>query len=259
MTEGALLALLQPFNPVLAEHPRLTQLRADARPQMSLDSRGIATIPISGSLMRKPSLWETWSGRAEDTDALTSLVHQAANDSNVSGILLAVDSPGGMFNGGLELADAVRSARMRKPVVSHVSGLGASLAYMVASQSDAIVASPSASVGSIGVIAAHADMTQFFADMGVKLEIFRSAGADLKAPGIYGTSLTDSQRESIQSSVDKVGQIFASTVTRARPKAKLEGLRGRTFLADDAADLGLIDYAGNDSFAKAIAMNRKMV
>ena len=49
---------------------------------------------------------------------------------------------------------------------------------------------------------------------GVKWDVFRSKGADLKAPGAYNTELTAEQREDIQTGVDKVANIFTNTVLR---------------------------------------------
>jgi signal peptide peptidase SppA len=258
MTEAAIIALLQPVPPSMAESAWRRSVRNEFRPNVKVDNQGIATIAITGALMRSPSLYELFTGNAEDTDHVREAVNAVAGDSNVRGIVLAIDSPGGMFNGGPELADAVRAARHQKPVVAHVSGMAASLAYMIASEAHQIVASPSASVGSIGAIAAHVDISGMLGQFGVKVEVFRSAGADLKAPGVYGTTLTEAQRETFQSTVDKVGSIFTGRVTQARPKARIAGLRGKMFLGDEAADLGLIDWAGDAALARALAITRKM-
>lgn len=257
MLDAALVALLQPGpEPMAAEHPSYRELRQDMRPRMSVDSKGIATVPVQGALARNPSVRELAAGRVEDTDAIRGMIDTAAADSNISGIVLAIDSPGGFFTGGPELADSVAAARIRKPVVAHVQGMAASLGYMIASQADLIVASPSASVGSIGAIAAHADLTKFWEQLGVQWDVFRSQGADLKAPGAYNTALTDSQRENIQTSVDQVAGVFTKTVQRSRPGARLEGLRGRMFMGHEAADLGLLDWMGPESLAKGLILAR---
>jgi signal peptide peptidase SppA len=252
MSEAALLALLH--SPSLAESPWRADYRREFAPKMSIDGEGIATVPVQGALARKPSIWELATGRVEDTDAIRNLIDQAAASSDIRGIMLAVDSPGGFFQGGPELAASVREANIRKPVVAHVAGMGASLAYLVASQASAIVASPSASVGSIGVIAMHADMTGLYEQLGIKLEVFRNTAGTLKAPGAYGTSLTDEQRTHIQSGVDAVHKIFVDTVKAARPQVKTGSMKGQTFMGNEAADLGLIDWAGNTSLAKALIL-----
>lgn len=259
MTEGAIIALLQPVPLSMAEAAWRRALRNEFKPSVKVDTQGIATIAISGALMRSPTLYELYAGNAEDTDHVREAVNTVAADPNIRGIVLAIDSPGGMFNGGPELADAVRAARHEKPVVAHVSGMAASLAYMIAAEASQIVASPSASVGSIGAIAAHVDISGLLAQHGVRVEVFRSAGADLKAPGIYGTSLTDAQRETLQSTVDKVGTIFTARVMQARPKARIAGLRGKMFFGDEASDLGLIDWAGEAPLARALAVTRRMI
>lgn len=250
MLDAALITLLEPLT---AEAPFFKELRQEFRPKMFVDGRGLATIPVEGALARKPSLYELAYGRVEDTDSIRALVDDAAGDSNIRGIIMAIDSPGGFFTGGLELANSVAAARTQKPVVAYVRGMAASLGYMIASQADTIVASPSASVGSIGAIAAHADLSGFWTKLGIKWDVFRSQGADLKAPGAYNTALTPEQREDIQGGVDRVADIFTKTVQRNRSKAQLSGLRGKMFMGDEAADLGLLDWVGGENLAQALA------
>jgi signal peptide peptidase SppA len=252
MSEAALFALLH--SPSMAEPRWRASMRREMAPKMSIDDDGIATVPVQGTLARKPSLWEMMTGAVEDTDSIRGLIDQAAASSDIRGILLSVDSPGGFFQGGPELAASVRDARQVKPVVAHVSGMGASLAYLVASQADAIVASPSASVGSIGVIGMHADMTGLYERFGIKLEVFRNTTGTLKAAGAFGTSLTDEQRAHIQTGMDSLYKTFVDTVKTARPQVKTDSMKGQTFMGDQAADLGLIDWSGNTTLAKALIL-----
>jgi ClpP class serine protease len=97
-----------------------------------------------------------------------------------------------------ELAAAVASLNEDKPVYAFSSGLMASAAYWIASQARAIYATPSAQVGSIGVVQAVVDDSGALDRDGIKVEVF-SVGK-YKAMGAPGTSLTDDQRDLMQPS-----------------------------------------------------------
>ena len=66
------------------------------------------------------------------------------------------------MNGTPELAQAVADASRDKFVYAFSAGQMCSAAYWVASQCDAIYATPSARVGSIGVILPFVDDTEAF-------------------------------------------------------------------------------------------------
>ena len=80
---------------------------------------------------------------------------------------------------------AVRRASETKPVVTSVGDMCASGAYMVASQTDEIIASPGSTVGSIGVIMELVNMQGLLDKVGVKF----TAAAATKAAGTLGLTL----------------------------------------------------------------------
>jgi len=112
-------------------------------------------------------------GPLSTEDAITA-VRQTATYEKVDAILLDVDSPGGTAMGTAELAEAVADASQEKFVYAFTGGLMCRAAYWVASQSDAIYASPSARVGSIGVIIPFLDASEAFERAGLKMEVFAS-------------------------------------------------------------------------------------
>jgi ClpP class serine protease len=73
-----------------------------------------------------------------------------------------------MTDGIPELAAEIRAARGKKPIVAVANYRAASAAYWLGSQADEFVASPSADVGSIGVFAAHEDVSGMQEKLGVK-------------------------------------------------------------------------------------------
>lgn len=247
---NALSALLStsPLGVQAAEHPLFKKIKESLKPVMEVRKDGIAVIPVEGALAYKPDAFEMLMGVEDSRNVLAMINGAAANDS-VGGILLDIDSPGGMVIGGFEVADAVRAAEKRKPVVAWSGGWAASLAYLIASQATQIVASRTAQVGSIGAVISIADFTKSLEAQGVKIEQFTNKEGTLKGLGAPGVSLTEAQREHIQARVDSVFLEFKRQVLAKRPNVGADSMRGQVFYASDAKPLGLVDRIGSYNFA----------
>ncbi|MGN6556218.1 MAG: S49 family peptidase [Verrucomicrobiota bacterium] len=218
---------------------------------MQLLSDGIAVLPIKGMMARNPNPFDQLFGDVEDTAAVLEMVQSAANNPGVSGMLLDFDSPGGFYTGGPEVADAIRAAQARKPVVAFVGGMGGSLAYWMVAQAGEVVASRSAQVGSIGAFATHLDLSKMFDDAGAKLEVIKNKEADFKAIGLRGTALTDEQRIHLQERVQTGFNEFRASVKSARPQVPDSAMRGQVFSGAEAKANGLVDRVGDVSYALA--------
>ncbi len=255
--EGVLAAWLnlttaEPLPPQAAEHPALKGMRERLRP--SVERVGdTAVVPVSGALARRPDPIEMAYGEIEDTDVIRGLVGQAAADPEVRSMVLDVDSPGGFYGGGPELADAIRTASASKPVVAWTGGMMASLAYWVGSQADQVVASRSASVGSIGVYIAAYDLTRLYESVGIKVELFKNREGDLKAMGVPGTSLTEAQRGHLQEQAQSCFNEFKAAVRSRRGDLPEEAMRGQTFTGQEARRMKLVDRVGDRNFAISVA------
>ncbi|HVU07848.1 MAG TPA: S49 family peptidase [Verrucomicrobiae bacterium] len=234
-----------------AEHPVFQRIRADLAPKMELKN-GIAIVPVQGALAYNPDPFEMLYDGVEDSRNVTAMINNAAANSDADGIFLRMDTPGGMMLGGPEIADAVSMARQSKPVVAHVGGLCCSLGYMIASQADEVIASRSAIVGSIGVIASVTDYSAMLEKLGIKFEYFTNKDAKFKGAGAIGTSLTDEQRAQLQSQVESAYGVFKSAVLSARPQVKPEAMQGQTFRGSEAKNFGLVDRIGDEHFALGV-------
>lgn len=198
----------------------------------------VAVVKATGTLMKQqPSMGGT------STIQLRRDIRLAASDSSVSGILLAIDSPGGTVAGIADLAADIKSTRRKKPVWAHVDDLGASAAYWLASQADAVYAnSPTALVGSIGTIMTVYDMSGAAEKEGVKALVF--ATGPLKGAGTPGAEVTDEQRAYFQRMVDDAQHHFDAAVRSGRSlsAAELAAVKsGEVFSATRAKELRLID------------------
>ena len=193
---------------------------------------GVATVSISGPIIRKPDIFARVLMGATDSEEIGAAIQEAASRPDIKAVFLDIDSPGGTVAGTPELAAAVSALDKKKPVYAFSSGLMASAAYWIASQARAIYATPSAQVGSIGVVQAVVDRSAAINAAGIKVEVF-SVGK-YQAMGAPGTPLTDDQRELIQSNLAEIASEFHSAVLARGRAIPVEAMEGQTFSGKQA-------------------------
>ena len=205
-------------------------------PLLSVED-GIGVVAIDGPMMRKPDVFARVLFRAADSNMIGDALREAGARDDIKAVLLEIDSPGGTVAGTPELAATVKSVNERKPVYAFSSGLMASAAYWVASQARAIYATPSAQVGSIGVVQAVIDDTAALDAEGIKVEVF-SVGK-YKAMGAPGTPLTDDQRNLIRSNLAEIAQEFHAAVLARGRAIPADAMEGQTFSGRQAQRVNL--------------------
>jgi signal peptide peptidase SppA len=229
-----------------------TTLRTESK-LLSVEG-GIGTVALRGPMMRNPDVIDQLVFGATDTEEVLAAVHEASEREDVQAILLDIDSPGGSVNGTPELAAAVAAASKSKAVYAFSAGQMCSAAYWVASQCDAVYATPSARVGSIGVILPVVDSSEAFAQAGLKMEVF--AAGKFKSAGTPGTSLTDEQKDWLQSEVEEIAADFRSAVLARGRKIPDEAMEGQTFSGRRAMRLNMAGMV--DGRAQVIARLREL-
>ena len=198
---------------------------------------GVGVVSINGPMLRNPDIIDRIILGACNTGEIINAVQEAASRTDIEAIFLDIDSPGGSVNGTPELAQAVAEASKAKYVYAFSAGQMCSAAYWVASQADAIYATPSARIGSIGVILPVVDSSGAFDQAGLKVEVF--AAGKFKSAGTPGTSLTDDQRAWLQSEVEETAADFHAAVLARGRKIPDEAMEGQTFSARNAMRFNL--------------------
>jgi signal peptide peptidase SppA len=193
---------------------------------------GVGVVAIEGPILRKPDLFARVFFGAASSEDITAALREAGERDDIKAVFLNIDSPGGTVAGTPELAAAVASLNAKKPVYAFSSGLMCSAAYWVASQARAIYATPSAQVGSIGVVQAVIDNSAALDKAGLKVEVF-SVGK-YKAMGAPGTPLTDDQRELISSNLAEIARDFHAAVLAKGRAIPAEAMEGQTFSGKQA-------------------------
>jgi signal peptide peptidase SppA len=211
-------------------------------PRQASVSGAVAVLPVFGVLAQRMGMLTSMSG-GTSTEALASDVRAAAADPQVKTILLLVDSPGGSTHGVTELASTLREVRTRKRIVSMIDATAGSAAYWLASQASDVILTPSGEAGSIGVFAAHQDISGALEKAGVTMTLI--AAGPHKTEGSPFTALTPEAKAAIQRRVDAAYGRFVSDVAKGRvvsvETVKREFGGGRMLSADDALSAGLVD------------------
>lgn len=193
---------------------------------------GVGIIRLHGPLMRDPDLISTLLFGATDINQVADAVRQAADSKEVKSILLDIDSPGGTVNGTPELAQVVADASKLKTIYAFSAGQMCSAAYWVASQCQAVYASPSARVGSIGVMLPFIDSAEKFRSQGLKVEVF--AAGKFKGMGTPGVPLSEEQRALLQADVEEIAADFKEAVLARGRRIPDEAMEGQSFSARKA-------------------------
>jgi signal peptide peptidase SppA len=203
---------------------------------------GLAIIPIHGMLINRFAY--SW-GFATGYNFIRAQVAAALADTDVTGIVYDVNSQGGMVAGCRETADAIYAASSKgggKPSLAVVDSNCYSAAYMTASGADKLVVTPSGGVGSIGVVLMHMDVSGMLEQIGIKVT-FIYAGSH-KVDGNPYEPLPDDVKQNLQVEINKLYEMFVSTVVRNRPSLTSDAVRGteaQCYLADDALSLKMVD------------------
>lgn len=173
-------------------------------------------------------------------------IEDASMDSEVSGILFRIDSPGGSALASDLVWHATQRARERgKPVVASFSDVAASGGYYVAAGADRIVAQPGTYTGSIGVFVLRPVLGGLFEKLGIGVEAMtRGTHADLL---LASRPLTPRTRARLRADVQEVYELFVSRVAEGRslPRDAVDAVgRGRVFTGAQAEEAGLVDALG---------------
>ncbi len=237
---------LQAAQQILRVHPRAGRQAANDRllkyGKKRSGGTGIAILPLLNVLTHaRNSLTDLLGGTA--MDEFGYMLDNAVADPSIGTIVIEVDSPGGEAVGTPELAARVRAAAAKKPVLAAVVGLCASAAYWVASAATEVVATPSADVGSIGVIMILEDDSQALQNQGIRINIIREPV--LKGVGSPWEPLPEAAREILQSQIQAVYSQFVQGVAENRGKSpdfvRANMGRGMLLLAPQAKAAGMVD------------------
>lgn len=226
------------FDPAMFEAKAATQSVLDRSMGQSQPAKRVAVIPIHGTMFMHDQ-----ACGPKGMQTIGRWIQAADNDDSVDGIMLDIYSPGGQVDYTETLGDIVSATQ--KPIGAFCNQLMASGAYWIGSHADFTWASGrSARIGSIGVMVTYNDMTQMMKNAGVEPRVVRSTlSPDKNAVNLYDPTEKDIALLQEQL-LDPAARIFHDVVRANRPNLSEEALTGKTYYAEQALELGLIDQIG---------------
>ena len=200
----------------------------------------IAIIPVKGVIGKGLSELESLCGCCDVHD-IEEMLEECERDPSIKTIILDIDSPGGTSVGVPELANRIKNCS--KEVISFTGNECCSAAYWIGSQASSFYATPSSSVGSIGVYIAFPDCSEAYKMEGVKMDVIKSGA--YKGAGIPGTSLDEGQRKMLQQEVEDIHVDFKEAVKSVRSFVEDSSMEGQQFSGKRAAEAGLVTALTN--------------
>jgi protease-4 len=222
------------------------------------DGPELALIVAEGGIQRGRSGYNPLTGEAiMGAETMAEAIRSAADDADVRGILLRVNSPGGSYIGSDTIwREVVRAESLGKPVVVSMANVAGSGGYFISMPAHRIVAQPGTLTGSIGIFAGKLITREFWNRLGITFEELHTSDN-----GDFWSPLKDYDKEQwrqFQAWLDRAYDDFTAKVARGRnlsPERVKEIAKGRVWTGQDALALGLVDALGG--YPRALALLRE--
>ncbi len=185
------------------------------------------------------------SGMISDSRDIVEWTRELQEDDAVKGVLVRINSPGGVVAPSQEIYQAFSNLAQEKPVVASMGAVAASGGYHAASPAHEIVANPGSLTASIGVKATLANVQELMDKLGIEDEVVYSG--EFKDADSITRPMTQEERKYFQALVDDMHEQFVEDVARGRDM-ELDRVReladGRAMTGRQAYQAGLVDELG---------------
>ncbi len=224
----------------------------DSRPSRTYQvANGIAVLPVSGTLVSKTRALQPYSGMT-GYNGIIARLQQAISDPGVDGILLDMDTPGGMVSGAFDCADIIARMRDIKPIWALANDMNCSAGQLIASSASRRLVTQTARTGSIGVMMAHSNYGAALKTNGVEVTLIYSG--DHKVDGNPYEKLPEDVRADFQTRIDATRQMFAEKVSAYTGMSVQDVLdtEAAVFSGQESVDNGLADELVNNTDALGV-------
>ncbi|MFW5731350.1 MAG: signal peptide peptidase SppA, partial [Desulfonatronovibrionaceae bacterium] len=185
------------------------------------------------------------SGLITDSRDLVQWIETLRQSESIRGVLIRINSPGGVVAPSQEIYAAVERLAREKPVVVSMGAMAASGGYYVVSPAHKIFASPGSLTASIGVKVNLTNIQKLLEKIGIQDETVYSG--KFKDAGNAARPLTDEEKKYFQSITDDLHDQFIRDVARGREMEPDQVRRladGRAMTGRQALKAGLVDELG---------------
>ena len=198
----------------------------------------ILVISLSGVVTKYDKPCEDSMG----TLAIARAFDHAYADDSVVAVIFKTDSPGGEARACSHVYQAIE--RRNKPVIAFIEDMACSAGYYMVAPADMIIANyKTAQIGCIGTMITIMDQRKYLEKIGItEDDIYSSLSPDKNSE--YRAYL-DGDKEPLIKKLDVYAEDFISNVEKGRGdkllKPRSEWGTGKTYFADEALSIGLID------------------
>lgn len=222
----------------------------------------IAVLVLAGEIMSGTSRPEgLFSGGTIGSDTVQEVLEHIRTDSNVKGLVLRIDSPGGSSLASDILWNKIREVKKSRgaefPIIVSLGNVAASGGYYLAVGGDEILASNTSITGSIGIFTGKFNIKGLYDWLGVKKHIFKTH----KNAALYteSDSFTDEEKLLIREQLTEFYDLFLKRVAdnRGQSSDTIKPLAGgRVYSGKDAAEKKLVDRRGGLMLALEIVREK---
>lgn len=263
-------ALSSTINKKEANKEELSQvnelLYGTGEPQEKVEEAGsskdkIAKLVVEGAIINDGTSGLFSTGGYNHASFMQQLT-KIKNDSDVKGILLEVNSPGGAVYETAEITRALKEIQEDRkiPIYTSMESQAASGGYYISANSDRIFAAEDTMTGSIGVIMSSMNYSGLMEKLGITDATIKSGA--LKDIGSTSRPQTKEDKEVLQAFVDSMYGRFVKVVATGRgmdEKKVRELADGRIYDGAQAVENGLVDAIGYpDEALAALRKDKKL-
>lgn len=228
------------------------RVKVDA-PKLYNKGKKIAVIYAQGSIVSGKSTPPSSGSPTIGAETMTELLESLAEDEEIKGIILRIDSGGGGARASDIIRNSIEEAKQEKPIIVSMAGEAASGGYMISAPADTIMAYPLTLTGSIGIFGGKFSIEGLNDWIGIKMEIVQRG----KNAGMFSPSYvqTEEEQERFRHNIQQGYDQFVESVAQGRGmsfEAVDEIARGRVWMGKQAAEIGLVDTLGGMDEAIAL-------
>lgn len=201
----------------------------------------IAVVYASGEIM---------DGGGDNTinyEKYVPLIVSLADNENVKGMVLRVNSPGGSVFGSQQIGEALDYFQSKgKPMAVSMGDYAASGGYWISCHADRIFADPLTITGSIGIFGLIPNVEGLTRKIGLNFEMV-STNPEAMFPSLF-KPMNERQKAAMQKMVEEGYDMFVSRVSEGRKLSEAKVRRigeGRVWDAVTAMRIGLVDELGS--------------
>lgn len=206
--------------------------------------RQVAVLYATGDIAETP-------GAGINCDKLVPVIVKLAEDDNVKGLVLRVNSPGGSVFGSEQIGEALDYFKSKgKPFAVSMGDYAASGGYWISCSAERIFADPLTITGSIGIFGLIPNVSGLAQKIGVNPQTV-STNPSSNYPNLY-SPLTDVQLAQMQAMIERGYDKFITRVAQGRnmTKEQVKSIaEGRVWDAQTALKIKLVDQLGDLSDA----------